>query len=226
MVGNIVDKLELGDLDDEKLFDCLQNVDDKNFNEWERLIKMEENYQNGRLDVDRLVEDWKKLAPSPSPYRSDSPISPRIASSPSWKHRRLSIPARPGPDEQKLKALLERNDYVLEVKNKMRIITWRKWFELKRKAPAFLDENNNQVDSTSSSSSELLSLQHRLGKESFIGRLPEDIFEDEILELLEPYGPIIELSLFINENTGLNKGYAFVTFSSRENNEKAIKNVS
>lgn len=174
----------------------LHNVDEENFNLLKEFFMDDENFSNGHLKVNKLIDEWKNWISSSSTSSTKS-----------------------GPDEQKLKIQLERHDYIHEVKSNVRIVMSPEWRELKQTLTERLDESkNNNPD-------ELIN-EYRIGKESIIEQLPSNMFEDELLELLEPFGPILELNLFTNETTGLSKGYGFVIFSSRQNNKKAIEKVN
>ncbi|XP_054708036.1 probable RNA-binding protein 46, partial [Uloborus diversus] len=62
------------------------------------------------------------------------------------------------------------------------------------------------------------------GSEIFIGKLPRDVFEDELVPLCEQFGQIYELRLMI-DFCGINRGYAFVTYTNNEDAAKAIKGL-
>ncbi|XP_035206501.1 probable RNA-binding protein 46 isoform X2 [Stegodyphus dumicola] len=62
------------------------------------------------------------------------------------------------------------------------------------------------------------------GSEIFIGKLPRDVFEDELVPLCEQFGKIYELRLMMDFN-GNNRGYAFVTYTNTEDAGKAIKGL-
>jgi RNA recognition motif-containing protein len=59
------------------------------------------------------------------------------------------------------------------------------------------------------------------GCEAFIGKIPRDCFEDEIVPLLEKIGRIYEFRLMM-EYSGYNRGYGFVMFTSRDDAKKAV----
>lgn len=60
----------------------------------------------------------------------------------------------------------------------------------------------------------------------FVGKIPRDLFEDELVPLFEKAGPIWDLRLMMDPLTGLNRGYAFVTFCTKEAAQEAVKLVS
>ncbi|CAL0302193.1 unnamed protein product [Lupinus luteus] len=63
------------------------------------------------------------------------------------------------------------------------------------------------------------------GSEVFIGGLPRDAHEDGLRELCESMGDIIEVRLMKDKDTGVNKGYAFVAFKTKEVAQKAIEEI-
>uniref|UniRef100_A0A2K5TQJ7 Synaptotagmin binding cytoplasmic RNA interacting protein n=1 Tax=Macaca fascicularis TaxID=9541 RepID=A0A2K5TQJ7_MACFA len=105
-----------------------------------------------------------------------------------------------GPDEAKIKALLERTGYTLDVTTGQR----------KYGGPP--------PDSVYSGQ------QPSVGTEIFVGKIPRDLFEDELVPLFEKAGPIWDLRLMMDPLTGLNRGYAFVTFCTKEAAQEAKKN--
>lgn len=61
------------------------------------------------------------------------------------------------------------------------------------------------------------------GCEAFIGKIPRDCFEDEIIPLLEKIGRVYEFRLMM-EYSGFNRGYGFVMFFSREEAKNVLSN--
>ncbi|XP_068454843.1 heterogeneous nuclear ribonucleoprotein Q-like isoform X3 [Clinocottus analis] len=104
-----------------------------------------------------------------------------------------------GPDEAKIKELLDRTDYTLDVTTGQR----------KYGGPP--------PESVYSGA------QPNVGTEIFIGKIPRDLFEDELVPLFEKAGPIWDLRLMMDPLSGLNRGYAFVTFCTKEAAQEAVK---
>eukprot|EP00076_Gallus_gallus_P019621 XP_015140107.2 heterogeneous nuclear ribonucleoprotein Q isoform X3 [Gallus gallus] len=104
-----------------------------------------------------------------------------------------------GPDEAKIKALLERTGYTLDVTTGQR----------KYGGPPPESVYSGQ--------------QPSVGTEIFVGKIPRDLFEDELVPLFEKAGPIWDLRLMMDPLTGLNRGYAFVTFCTKEAAQEAVK---
>ncbi|XP_028296310.1 heterogeneous nuclear ribonucleoprotein Q-like isoform X2 [Gouania willdenowi] len=104
-----------------------------------------------------------------------------------------------GPDEAKIKELLDRTNYTLDVTTGQR----------KYGGPPPEDV--------------YAGAQPTVGTEIFIGKIPRDLFEDELVPLFEKAGPIWDLRLMMDPLSGLNRGYAFVTFCTKEAAQEAVK---
>ncbi|XP_054617521.1 heterogeneous nuclear ribonucleoprotein Q isoform X1 [Dunckerocampus dactyliophorus] len=104
-----------------------------------------------------------------------------------------------GPDELKIKELLDRTYYTLDVTTGQR----------KYGGPP--------------PESVYTGTQPTVGTEIFIGKIPRDLFEDELVPLFERAGPIWDLRLMMDPLSGLNRGYAFVTFCAKESAQEAVK---
>ncbi|KAJ4955278.1 hypothetical protein NE237_012061 [Protea cynaroides] len=63
------------------------------------------------------------------------------------------------------------------------------------------------------------------GSEVFIGGLPREVTEDDLRDLCEPIGNISEIRLMKDKDTGESKGYAFITFKSKDLAQKAIEEL-
>ncbi|XP_061562179.1 APOBEC1 complementation factor isoform X1 [Phycodurus eques] len=63
------------------------------------------------------------------------------------------------------------------------------------------------------------------GSEIFVGKLPRDLFEDELVPLCEKFGQIFEVRMMMDFN-GNNRGYAFVTFASKREARAAMKQLN
>ncbi|XP_042204863.1 probable RNA-binding protein 46 isoform X2 [Homarus americanus] len=60
------------------------------------------------------------------------------------------------------------------------------------------------------------------GCEVFIGKIPRDLYEDELVPVMERAGKIYEVRLMMDIN-GNNRGYGFVQYSSRQEAENALR---
>uniref|UniRef100_A0A673IZM4 APOBEC1 complementation factor n=1 Tax=Sinocyclocheilus rhinocerous TaxID=307959 RepID=A0A673IZM4_9TELE len=63
------------------------------------------------------------------------------------------------------------------------------------------------------------------GSEIFVGKLPRDLFEDELVPLCEKFGKIYEVRMMMDFN-GNNRGYAFVTFYTKQEAKNAMKQLN
>ena len=64
------------------------------------------------------------------------------------------------------------------------------------------------------------------GCECFVGKLPRDLFEDELIPVFEKHGRIWDLRLMIDPSSGFSKGYCFVTYCNKTDAQAAAKAVS
>lgn len=105
-----------------------------------------------------------------------------------------------GPDESKIKSILERTGYTLDVTTGQR--------KYGGPPPSWdgLPPGN--------------------GCEVFCGKIPKDMYEDDLIPLFEKCGPIWDLRLMMDPMTGLNRGYAFVTFNNREGAQEAVRQLN
>lgn len=60
------------------------------------------------------------------------------------------------------------------------------------------------------------------GTEIFVGKLPRDVFEDELYRLFSTIGPIYELRLMM-DFSGSNRGFAFIQYAYRHDANRAIE---
>ncbi|XP_060771288.1 heterogeneous nuclear ribonucleoprotein R-like [Neoarius graeffei] len=104
-----------------------------------------------------------------------------------------------GPDESKIKALLERTGYTLDVTTGQR----------KYGGPP--------------PEAVFSGTQPGIGTEVFVGKIPRDLYEDELVPLFEKAGPIWDLRLMMDPLSGQNRGYAFITFCSKDAAQEAVK---
>ena len=60
------------------------------------------------------------------------------------------------------------------------------------------------------------------GCEVFVGKIPRDCFEDELVPVFENVGKIYEMRLMLDHYSGQNRGYCFVVFSSAEEAKQCV----
>lgn len=109
-------------------------------------------------------------------------------------------PCGSGPNEEKLKAILDRTGYTLDVTTGQR----------KYGGPP----PNWQGPPPGP------------GCEVFCGKIPKELYEDELIPLFEKCGEVWDLRLMMDPFTGLNRGYAFVTFTSRSGADEAVATLN
>ena len=63
------------------------------------------------------------------------------------------------------------------------------------------------------------------GCEVFVGKIPRDCFEDELVPVFEKMGKIYELRLMM-EYTGLNRGYAFVVYGEVASAKGSVRQLN
>lgn len=107
-----------------------------------------------------------------------------------------------GPNEEKVKQLLNRTGYTLDITTGQR--------KYGGPPPGW--------EGTPPGTGE-----KKFCSQVFIGKIPRDMYEDELVPLFEPYGQIYDLRIMVDPFSGLNKGYAFVTFSTKEGAVAAVK---
>lgn len=105
-----------------------------------------------------------------------------------------------GPDEAKIKELLERTGYSLDVTTGQR----------KYGGPP-PDYDGRQPGA---------------GHEVFAGKIPKELFEDELIPLFEKCGKVWDLRLMMDPMTGLNRGYAFVTYCDKDGAREAVTQLN
>ena len=62
-------------------------------------------------------------------------------------------------------------------------------------------------------------------RQVFCGKIPRDIYEHDLIPLFEKCGKIWDLRLMMDPMTGMNRGYAFVTFTTRDEANEAVRQV-
>ena len=60
----------------------------------------------------------------------------------------------------------------------------------------------------------------------FIGNLPYDISETEIIEMFSLYGEVVNANLVTDHFSGRSKGFAFVEMSTRSEGHRAMETLN
>lgn len=63
------------------------------------------------------------------------------------------------------------------------------------------------------------------GCEVFVGKVPRDLYEDELVPVFEKLGKIYEVRLMMDFN-GQNRGYAFVVYTNKEDAKRCVKTLN
>lgn len=63
------------------------------------------------------------------------------------------------------------------------------------------------------------------GCEIYVGKLPKDTYEDELITLFETVGTLYDVRLMVDPFTGMNKGFAFITFCDKATMKEAVKQL-
>ncbi|XP_015764160.1 PREDICTED: probable RNA-binding protein 46 [Acropora digitifera] len=63
------------------------------------------------------------------------------------------------------------------------------------------------------------------GCEVFVGKVPRDLYEDELVPVFESLGKIYEVRLMMDFN-GQNRGYAFVVYTTKDDAKKSVKTLN
>ncbi|CDQ57989.1 unnamed protein product [Oncorhynchus mykiss] len=120
-----------------------------------------------------------------------------------------------GPDETKIKALLERTGYTLDVTTGQRKYGGPPPDEVHSRAQPGIG--------TEARSTNFTGCERQLSH-VFVGKIPRDLYEDELVPLFEKAGPIWDLRLMMDPLlSGQNRGYAFITFCNKDAALEAVK---
>lgn len=63
-------------------------------------------------------------------------------------------------------------------------------------------------------------------KSVIIGKFPLDYTEEQIIEIAKSIGPIINIKLLFDENTGKSKGYSVIVYKDYDLAESAVRNLN
>jgi len=111
---------------------------------------------------------------------------------------------RSGPNEDKVKELLDRTGYSLDITTGQR--------KYGGPPPGWEGPAPGQGEK-------------KFCSQIFVGKLPRDMYEDELIPMFEGFGQIYDFRLMIDPVSGLNKGYGFCTYATKEAAQKAVKEM-
>nr|CAB3253827.1 heterogeneous nuclear ribonucleoprotein R [Phallusia mammillata] len=106
-----------------------------------------------------------------------------------------------GPNEEKIKELLDRTDYTLDVTTGQR----------RYGGPPPKDVYDGPEPGA--------------GCQVFVGRIPRTVFEDEVVPLLEQAGTLWDFRLMMDPLTGQNRGYGFATYTTKEAARECVEQL-
>lgn len=176
--------------------------------EQNKTVEQTEPINNSALLIEKII-NWKKL----NNFEPNNEIQ-QINSLNNNKQQ------RPGPEELKLKEILDRTGYSHEVSSGQ-----RKYGGPPPDLNTEIQEEEKIVEETVQTEADKAKNYPPPGCECFVGKLPKDLFEDELIPVFEKVGRIWDLRLMIDPNTGYSKGYCFVTYCNKESTHEAAKTV-
>ena len=60
----------------------------------------------------------------------------------------------------------------------------------------------------------------------FVAGLPYDLYDDELVEIFEKFGPLISAKVTLDKETGKSRGFAFVDMPNDEEAREAIEHLN
>ena len=60
----------------------------------------------------------------------------------------------------------------------------------------------------------------------FVAGLPYDLFDDELVEIFEKFGPIVSAKVAMDKETGKSRGLAFVEMQNEQDGKDAIEHLN
>lgn len=109
-----------------------------------------------------------------------------------------------GANEEKVKALLDRTGYTLDITTGQR--------KYGGPPPGWEGPEPGRGEK-------------KFCSQVFVGKLPKDMFEDELVPFLEEFGTIYDLRIMMDHTSGLNKGYGFATYTTKEGATASVKGM-
>jgi len=201
-------KLDLNEMSTNSSFiELLNSLDNDCLEPFEEYSQLNECNSDLLL---KTINDWLNLSSEKKVFKKKSPSNPSKNLEEKSYFESKANQSRPGPNEQKLREILERTKYSHEVSTGQRKYGG---------PPPDWSQSNEQNES-------LPANQAPPGSECFVGKIPKEIFEDELIPLFEKHGRIWDLRLMIDPNTGFSKGYCFVTYCDKKNAKEAADTLN
>jgi RNA recognition motif-containing protein len=69
-------------------------------------------------------------------------------------------------------------------------------------------------------------LRGNVVKNLFVGNLGSEVTHEELRRLFEAYGPVVQVHIIVDRDTGMPRGFAFVEMTDDADAEKAIKGLN
>jgi RNA recognition motif-containing protein len=60
----------------------------------------------------------------------------------------------------------------------------------------------------------------------FVAGLPYDLFDEELVEIFEKFGPLVSAKVAIDKETGKSKGFGFVEMQNDQDGKDAIEHLN
>jgi cold-inducible RNA-binding protein len=60
----------------------------------------------------------------------------------------------------------------------------------------------------------------------FVAGLPYDLFDDELLEIFEKFGPVVSAKVTMDKETGKSRGFGFVEMQNEQDGRDAIEHLN
>jgi len=109
-----------------------------------------------------------------------------------------------GANEEKVKALLDRTGYTLDITTGQR--------KYGGPPPGWEGPEPGRGEK-------------KFCAQVFVGKLPRDMFEDELVPFMEEFGVIYDIRIMMDSLSGMNKGYAFCTYTTKDSAQGAVKGM-
>lgn len=109
----------------------------------------------------------------------------------------------------------------------MRWSMYRCWFGTEiKEIPLTPISKNLMYDRTSSQSISSVHLQkNNIYMKLFVAGLPYDLYDDELVEIFEKFGPLVSAKVALDKETGKSRGFGFVEMVNEQDGRDAIEHL-